>query len=222
MNTGQNAIQGGQPESKPEVSLKNFHGTDTDFCGCGEPKRVSHQRCKKCRDKASRNKNLEAIRCNDRIRKASAMVAPVVLPIMTNEEAAAHVQSYLNPRQRELPQTVPAIPGQPSPWIDSSFIENKRQSRLRIRPKVRVSSRPQVASALKPWSDGFLPEAECEFLLKERTRIPAYKNGVPVDMSQESAEVKQWRDEKAKRLSAVLGDLARAEARKRGLKNECT
>lgn len=71
------------------------------------------------------------------------------------------------------------------------------------RVRIKVTARPQVASALKPWKDGFLPETECELLLEKRTRIiPAYENGVPVDMSQESDEVKQWhlmRDEQGKR-----------------------
>lgn len=94
---------------------KQFRDTDTNFCGCGEPKRASHQRCKKCRQKASRNAHLEKIQSKDRIRKATS--GPVVTPVMSEAEIKAHVESYV--RCAEKPLLLPlsvAYQGQHGPW----------------------------------------------------------------------------------------------------------
>jgi hypothetical protein len=210
--------QAGQREGKPEVSLKNFRYGSCPVCG-EDLKSAKAAFCRSaCKQAAYRSRNSEKVKSKDRIRKKVTVhsflrVRPVAR--FMREWSEREIVNHLG--GPSLPETVTSAEraGQPGPGVASDFASIvKKQQRAELR--INVSSRPQVANALKPWKDGFLPETECELLSKKRTQIiPAYENGVPVDMAQESTEVTKWRDEKAKRLSAVLGELARAEARKR-------
>ena len=166
------ANQSGKSEGKPGVSLTTLHGTATDFCGCGEPKRVSHKRCKKCRDKASRNTHLEAIRCKDRIRKkVIATHIPRVITITRKSQELSALAAYARTLPEDQCEMVLKCGGWSVRSLDKPTVRDVPEAPVRI----KVSSRPQVERVL--------------------------------------------RNEKAKRLSAVLGELARAEACKREKRN---
>lgn len=171
-----------------KVCSENTHRNECSVCGA--PARRNY--CSgACRQKAFRTNHPGSdTRKGDRHKNRQHVDKPTV-HLMSDEEITAHVASYLNDRRREIQTASPR--GAPGPWIHSSFVENKRESRARLRAKVNVSSRPQVASALKPWTDGFLPETKDQFLREKRALLLKEREaGVPVDMGQESDEVKEY------------------------------